>query len=705
MTVVTGAAKRAASTPVATSALKSRAPSMWTGRPSAAAATTASSGAEAPGHAARGHVGLLHADDARARGSGATPPRWPTRRRHATMVPSVSSTAMDLDPGVGGRRAGLVDDDVLAPARDGQAPGRAQDAQGHLVGHGPRRDVHRRGLAHALGVGLLELVDGGVVPVAVVAHLGLGHGPAHLGRGPGDGVAAEVDEARPPGRSGRRGHGVDATDDRLRLPVVGGAGARPGPRRRSVGVGQLGVDRRHPGEELAGPGDVAGPLVQIGQDVPLAEVAVAGIAEVAGRRRRWRAPRWPRRASPTSARSSARTSRPSTRTSADGDDAAQLLPEGLDPTVVPHGAVAVHEHRDLAGVAARQLARRVEVPDGLAPTAEAVADEAVQLSGGRGLGDLVDELAGDAQRLGIAVALVGPRRRGQAVGHLAGLGAPDRAGDLVRRPRWGGPRRISGAVGEGRRSVAARGSGCAPVRAPGPPTAVGSSVATPSKTQISSVHCGRGWPWADRAASRSLSGPWSPSSPSSRAPLRATLPHPRPAPGSGGGRRSALGRSGRGAPSGRRSCAIWARRSRRSPSERGCLGGRGLSAVGCRSRRGRVELVGRPRRVGRLGSVGRRRSPAARLASPSRSPVGRSAGVPSGPLRRGRTPPGPAFGRAAGGRPSRVGAAWPRGRRRRRVGAWRPAPGSTSTRRSVAGPARPSRSASGFVARGPPWPA
>ena len=67
ITVVTGAAKRAASTPVATSALKSRAPSMCTGsRP--AAATTASSGVEAPGHAPRRHVGLLH--DTRCRAAG-----------------------------------------------------------------------------------------------------------------------------------------------------------------------------------------------------------------------------------------------------------------------------------------------------------------------------------------------------------------------------------------------------------------------------------------------------------------------------------------------------------------------------------------------------------------------------------------------------------------------------------------------------------
>src|SRR5579862_8317263 len=51
------------------------------------------------------------------------------------------------------------------------------------------------------------------------------------------------------------------------------------------GVGQFRVDRRHASEEIPGPGDVAGPLVQIGQYVPLPEVAIAGIAEVSGRPR------------------------------------------------------------------------------------------------------------------------------------------------------------------------------------------------------------------------------------------------------------------------------------------------------------------------------------------------------------------------------------------------------------------------------------
>src|SRR5579863_2349151 len=50
-------------------------------------------------------------------------------------------------------------------------------------------------------------------------------------------------------------------------------------------VGQLGVHRGHPGEQLPGQRDVAGPFVEVGQDVPLPEVAVAGVAEVAGRAR------------------------------------------------------------------------------------------------------------------------------------------------------------------------------------------------------------------------------------------------------------------------------------------------------------------------------------------------------------------------------------------------------------------------------------
>ena len=55
-------------------------------------------------------------------------------------------------------------------------------------------------LAEQLGGPLLERVDGRVVAEDVVADLGLGHRPAHLGGRLGDGVGAEVDEAVGHGR-------------------------------------------------------------------------------------------------------------------------------------------------------------------------------------------------------------------------------------------------------------------------------------------------------------------------------------------------------------------------------------------------------------------------------------------------------------------------------------------------------------------------
>ena len=103
---------------------------------------------------------------------------------------------MELHTGVARRRPVLVDDHVLAPSRDDGRPGLGEQAEGELVAHRPRRHEQRRLLSHALGEGLLEGVDGGVLAVHVVADLGIGHGPPHLGRGPGDGVRPEVDDAR-----------------------------------------------------------------------------------------------------------------------------------------------------------------------------------------------------------------------------------------------------------------------------------------------------------------------------------------------------------------------------------------------------------------------------------------------------------------------------------------------------------------------------
>ena len=68
ITVVAGAAYSAALVPVATTALKSRAPSRCRGR-SPMARASALQVLDVPGHAARGHVGVLHRDDI-ARGAG-----------------------------------------------------------------------------------------------------------------------------------------------------------------------------------------------------------------------------------------------------------------------------------------------------------------------------------------------------------------------------------------------------------------------------------------------------------------------------------------------------------------------------------------------------------------------------------------------------------------------------------------------------------
>ena len=95
-----------------------------------------------------------------------------------------------------GGGAVFVDDDVLTATGDDEATGPAQDPEGDLVGHDPGGHEEGGRLAHPLGVGLFQGVDRGVFAVLVVAHLGLGHGPAHLRRGLGDGVAAEIDEAR-----------------------------------------------------------------------------------------------------------------------------------------------------------------------------------------------------------------------------------------------------------------------------------------------------------------------------------------------------------------------------------------------------------------------------------------------------------------------------------------------------------------------------
>ena len=150
-----------------------------------------------------------------------------------------------------------------------------------------------------------------------------------------------------------------------------------------------------------------------------------------GPRPRWRGPGWPRRASPTSARSSARTRRPSTRTSAEGEAPRSSFHRASTRRWCPMARWQSMRTGTWLGSPPESERAASRCLTASRQRFKPVADEAVELACRGGLGHLVDELPGDAQGLGVAVALVGARRRGQAVGHLAGLGASHRAGELV----------------------------------------------------------------------------------------------------------------------------------------------------------------------------------------------------------------------------------------------------------------------------------
>ena len=74
------------------------------------------------------------------------------------------------------------------------SPRPAMDADGDLVGHGAARQEDGVLLAQKLADPLAQPVDGGVLHLLLVAHLGVGHGLSHAGRGLGLGVAVKIDE-------------------------------------------------------------------------------------------------------------------------------------------------------------------------------------------------------------------------------------------------------------------------------------------------------------------------------------------------------------------------------------------------------------------------------------------------------------------------------------------------------------------------------
>ena len=99
----------------------------------------------------------------------------------------------ELHAGIRRRAAGLVPDGVAFAADDDVVAGARQDAQRHLVGHRAAGQPERGFLAEQRGDVLLQPVGRRVFAVLVVADRCGGHGRAHLGRGTGHGVGAEVD--------------------------------------------------------------------------------------------------------------------------------------------------------------------------------------------------------------------------------------------------------------------------------------------------------------------------------------------------------------------------------------------------------------------------------------------------------------------------------------------------------------------------------
>ena len=94
---------------------------------------------------------------------------------------------------------GLIDDEVVLATGDGLLAALEVGELRDEVAHRARRDEQAGLLAQQLRAAGLQRIDRRVVAEDVVADLGLGHRPTHLGRWLGDCVAAQIDR-----RHGRR---------------------------------------------------------------------------------------------------------------------------------------------------------------------------------------------------------------------------------------------------------------------------------------------------------------------------------------------------------------------------------------------------------------------------------------------------------------------------------------------------------------------
>src|SRR6267378_827739 len=147
---------------------------------------------ERPHRAAAEIARLLHPQEPAPREVAIRRPHRGLHRRRVVLAARPVDRA-HVDAGQRAGPARLEVDRVRRRVRDDLLAGPRVHAQRDLVAHGAGRQEHRGVLAEQLGHHLAEQVDGRVLQLLLVAHLRLAHDTAHVGGGPRDGVAIEVD--------------------------------------------------------------------------------------------------------------------------------------------------------------------------------------------------------------------------------------------------------------------------------------------------------------------------------------------------------------------------------------------------------------------------------------------------------------------------------------------------------------------------------
>src|SRR4029453_2270531 len=145
-----------------------------------------------PDRAAAVVARLLHPEQPGPRGMPRTRADGRLPRRHVELAARAVDRA-HVDAGEGGGPAGLGIDRVSAAVGDHLFAVPRVHAERDLVAHGARGHEHGGFLAQEIGHHLAKLVDRWILELLLVAHLGLAHEPAHVGRGLADGVAVEID--------------------------------------------------------------------------------------------------------------------------------------------------------------------------------------------------------------------------------------------------------------------------------------------------------------------------------------------------------------------------------------------------------------------------------------------------------------------------------------------------------------------------------